>query len=664
MAFNYGILLFIALITIFSIIMLRSNFKEEEKEEEKILNPPKFSKISGFYPENFSLKLTSEENADIYYTLDSSNPKTSNTSAKYKDHILIYDRSSEPNIYSAIGEDDDSPVSISRFQPYYHPPEYPVKKAMVVRAVTKNKKGNYSEVVSETYFVTNKDLIKYKNVTVISLVTDPENLFSPDSGIYVTGTMFQEWKNSNEFIPYPIFDERVKGNFYMRGSDWEREAFLTLFDKGEVILQQNVGIRVKGNYTRMVPQKSFNIYAKKKYGNSTLETDILNDNYDLNGNLITSYKRLSIRGVYDDSRIRDPIGRDLLNSRKDLTTVNHHLSVLFLDGEYWGVYFIQEKLTDDFIEKNYLIKSKNVVLMKDNSLEDGPEEEVTKFKEFCKEYTKKDLANETIYEEIKKYIDVNSLIELYASEIYISNLDWPGKNDGEWRNIGDQIKGNEYSDGKWRFIIIDLDYSMNFSTVNLDSFNYTQSRMNSTEITTLFFYLLKNNRNFREQFINVFCDYANEVFNPIKVNKILEKYKEDNCIENLKDSILRWGRCSKNFTSLEYIRRIDSINDFFKDRRQFALQHMKDFLNLNGTLVDLTIKVEGKGKVQINSIIPDLIDGAWTGKYFTEIPITIKAIPDDGYIFKEWIGDQSIKQNDEIILSDSKEITASFSLKQ
>ena len=353
-----------------------------------------------------------------------------------------------------------------------------------------------------------------------------------------------------------------------------------------------------------------------------------------------------------------------MNSRKDLTTVNHHLSVLFLDGEYWGTYFIQEKLTDDFIEKNYLIKSKNVVLMKDNSLEDGPEEEVTKFKEFCKEYTKKDLANETIYEEIKKYIDVNSLIELYASEIYISNSDWPGKNDGEWRNIGDQIKGNEYSDGKWRFIIIDLDYSMNFSTVNLDNFNYTQSRMNSTEITTLFFYLLKNNRNFREQFINVFCDYANEIFNPIKVNKILEKYKEDNCIENLKDSIVRWGRCLPNFTSLEYIRRIDSINDFFKNRRQFALQHMKDFLNLNGTLVDLTIKVEGKGKVQINSIIPDLIDGTWTGKYFTEIPITIKAIPDDGYIFKEWIGDQSIKQNDEIILSDSKEITASFSLKQ
>ena len=86
---------------------------------------------------------------------------------------------------------------------------------------------------------------------------------------------------------------------------------------------------------------------------------------------------------------------------------------MFLNGKYWGSYYIQEKLSDDFIEKNYLIKSKDVVLMKDNELEDGPEEEVTKFKEFCKEYIKKDLANKEVYEEVKKFIDVNSFIELY-----------------------------------------------------------------------------------------------------------------------------------------------------------------------------------------------------------------------------------------------------------
>ena len=88
---------------------------------------------------------------------------------------------------------------------------------------------------------------------------------------------------------------------------------------------------------------------------------------------------------------------------------------------------------------------------------------------------------------------------------------------------------------------------------------------------------------------------------------------------------------------------------------------MKKFLNLTGSFVDLTIKVKGKGKVQINSIMPELINGSWTGKYFTGIPISIKAIPDEGYDFKEWTGyDKLIQQNDEITLLESKEITATF----
>ena len=127
--------------------------KEENEEEEKIkdkekgdeektdVNPPKFSKISGFYPDNFKLKLISEENYEIYYTDDSSDPRTSQTSQKYKDYILIYDKSPEPNIYSSIGQNDSSPVSVCIMR-NFRVPNYPVDKAMIIRAVTKNTEGN------------------------------------------------------------------------------------------------------------------------------------------------------------------------------------------------------------------------------------------------------------------------------------------------------------------------------------------------------------------------------------------------------------------------------------------------------------------------------------------------------------------------------------------
>ena len=542
---------------IFLILFLNLNFisyerrdlrviEETQSKEEILIKPPGFSRVSGFYPDNFKLKLSSEENTKIYYTLDSSDPKTSPTSQEFKDYILIYDRSSEPNKFSSLGEDDDSPISISRGH-RYKGVQYLVDKAMIVRAVSKNEKGEFSQVVSKTYFVTNEDLYKYEDTTVISLVTDPENLFSPDFGIYVTGTMFQEWKNSDEYDPkQKLWDKNSKCNFFMKGTEWEREAFFTIFEKGEMILQQNVGIRVKGGATRNYPAKSFNIYARKKYGKSRIETDIFKDNYDINGNLITSYKGLSIRSIYDNSRIRDIIGRDIFNSRKGLTYTNMKFSVLFLNGEYWGLYILQERLSDDFIEKNYLIPSDNVVLAKDNEIEDGPEEEYNKFKEFCIEYSKKDLTDEKIYEEIKNFIDINSLIELFATGIYIGNNDWPGKNDGMWRNIGEKLEGNEYSDGKWRFLIYDLDYSMNSYSVSTDSFNHALSRINRAEINSLFLSLLNNNTDFQNRFVNIYCDYANEVYSPQKVKKILEKYR-DNYIELVPYTLLRWGR--SNFDS-------------------------------------------------------------------------------------------------------------------
>jgi len=658
MAFRF-ITLFLFLIAGLSTIIYL--FKEETSDDD--ITAPTFSHTSGFYPENFTLKLKSGRRTTIYYTVDSSDPKTSNTSIEYKDSILIYDRSSEPNIYSALGQDDDSPISICRFQGYFHPPSSPVEKAMVIRAVTKNSKGNYSEVVSETFFVTDKELNKYQNRTVISLVTDPDNLFSPDYGIYVTGNMFIEWKNSEEYDPTLIFgnDPRLKGNFYMKGSDWEREASFTLFDKGKIEVQQNIGIRIKGNYSRIVPQKSFNLYAKKKYGKASIDTKILEDNYDINGNLITSYKRLSLRGMYDDSRLRDLVGRGLFYTRENLTSLDTKISVVFLNGEYWGAYLIQEKLTDDFIEKNYLIPSKSVSLIKDNELEEGPKEEVTKFKEFCKEYSKKNLESDAVYKEVEDYINLDSLIELYASEIYISNNDWPGANDGEFRNIGDKIEGNQYADGKWRFIIIDLDYSMNTSFVEIDRFNYSYSRKEYAEIISFFHELLQKNKNFQNKFVNIFCDYANEVCNPEKVNAILKKIRENDVIETLTDSQIRWGRAPHGFNLESYKKNVNAIEEFFKKRAEYALQHMKNFLHLNGDAVDLTIKVNGKGKIQINSIIPDLNNGEWTGKYFTGIPISIKAIPDEGHTFKEWSGyDQTLNQNDEITLSESKTITATF----
>ena len=88
---------------------------------------------------------------------------------------------------------------------------------------------------------------------------------------------------------------------------------------------------------------------------------------------------------------------------------------------------------------------------------------------------------------------------------------------------------------------------------------------------------------------------------------------------------------------------------------------MKEFLGLKGDLIDLTVEIKGKGQIQINSIIPKLVNGKWTGKYFTKIPINLKAISAPGHNFVEWMGYvESNQQNIEIIFLESQTVTAVF----
>ena len=77
-------------------------------------------------------------------------------------------------------------------------------------------------------------------------------------------------------------------------------------------------------------------------------------------------------------------------------------SILFLDGEYWGFYLIQEKIDDNFLSNNYLIPNDFIVMAKANKIDDGPEEEFNDFNSFCEKYSLEDVSKEEVYSEIKK----------------------------------------------------------------------------------------------------------------------------------------------------------------------------------------------------------------------------------------------------------------------
>ena len=154
-----------------------------------------FSAPSGFYDDDFSLTLSAPDGFSIYYTLDGSLPDE--TSEHYTAPLAVTNVSSPEKKYAnqTIFSVDGNNVS----------GDVP-DQAYIVRAVGINDAGVSTDVVTETYFVGYDGF--YDGYSVVSLITDPSNLFDSKTGIYVLGDSYYE--SGNE----------LDANFMQTGSDW------------------------------------------------------------------------------------------------------------------------------------------------------------------------------------------------------------------------------------------------------------------------------------------------------------------------------------------------------------------------------------------------------------------------------------------------------------
>ena len=305
--------------------------------------------------------------AEIYYTIDGSDPSNSKTVQIYKEPIKIYDRSGEPNFYSEIGDDPESPLFIGPLTGYKKP-KYLLDKAMIVRAFCKNDEGQ-SKIISHSYFITSGNLKQYKNITLVSIVTNPDNLFDPIKGIYVVGYDYLEEKKKLIEFDINLFWKVMEScNYSQRGKKWEREANIAIFEKGNLLVQQNMGLRIKGASTRSAAGKSFNLYAREQYGKDSIKSILFSDNYDINNHLINKYKSIALRSVYDNERIRDEFVSKLIFGREYHSISNTKKCVVFINGEYWGFYILMEHFSENYIQNHYEIPKNDVVFSKEVKL--------------------------------------------------------------------------------------------------------------------------------------------------------------------------------------------------------------------------------------------------------------------------------------------------------
>lgn len=388
----------------------------------------KFSKETGLYDTDIEVELSSNgavvaPATEIRYTLNGDNPATNG------------------KVYSG-------PIKLGMSE---------LVNAIPIKATYCYIGGKCGKTYINTYILA-ADPEKDITLQIISLTSNHNNLYDYERGIFIKGKTYDDniakGMNPEEFVP---------GNYSQRDEDWIRGADVVLLDPSEmeantdkgILWDQEIGIQISGGTSAADPIKSLKLVANRKYGYDKLAYSFSPSGDSTVGLAIPKkYNSLRLRAGGQDKNsgnIRSSLVSRLTEESEFDGYSATKRAVAYLNGQFYGVVDVEQNFSDSFLAKRFgLAESDDIVKIKKSESKAFAEAGVTGLFE-------RDLNDPENREALEKMVDMDNYLKYYALEILWNNTDWPGNSFEMWRYNGQEVDGNKYSDGRWRFLIYDTD---------------------------------------------------------------------------------------------------------------------------------------------------------------------------------------------------------------
>lgn len=419
-----------------------------------------------------------------------------------------------------------------------------LEKSASIRAIAYADGFLPSQIATQTFLITDGH-----KLNVVCLTCDPDDLFSDERGIWANGPGY------TETFPH-------KGaNFW---KDWEREVFFEYYETdGTLGIAFAAGMKNHGQYSRAQTQKSVSINLKEAYGSGTSYYPFFGSDQ------ITVFDNLLLRTGGQDwnyTNLIDAYCARVVNGQMDLDIMRDIPVALYVNGEYWGMYYVREKINESYLYNHHGIEEDNLDLIKGNSIVQAGS--YTAHKALLNYIKNHDLSNQEYFDYVASQIDIEEWTNYWITESFFGNTDTG--------NI--RFYCTKDGTGKWRWILFDMDWALYPSTYKwnmLAEFLATSGHGVGNAFSTVIARGLFQNADFRWYFAQKYAEYLHTVFAKERLTAILDEMVAQ-IDEEMVRQCDRWGV----ITYTKWKSNVNKLYDILEERWDLTIDDLKESCRL------------------------------------------------------------------------------------
>lgn len=541
----------------------------------------------------------STNNNAVYYEKYAEKPQMSQQAGFYNDGIFVAISTTEPDAQIRYTTDGSDPGASS---PLYASP-ISISQTRILKAISVS---SHTEVLNSfiefnTYFID-----EAHTLAVMSLAAeDLDNLLNGNQSLRPFGTF--EYFN-NEGVRTNI----GYGEFNEHGQDsWVH------------------------------PQRSIDYISRDECGY----------NYAIREKLIPftdrdEFQRIILRAAGDDNypgidtsaHLRDYFVQNTADKGgMHLDVRKGQKGVIYVNGDYWGVYGFREKVSDhDFTDYYYGQDKYNIYFLKlwgGSWAEYGGQDAWNDWNPLHDYIINQDMGIDENWEYVKSKFDYKSLVDYIHINSFVVCSDWINWNVGWWRGINPN-GGHQ----KWGYILWDEDatfaHYINYTGVpGISPYTtpcFPEGLWNDPEDHIEILNQLRDSPEFDRYYISRYIDLYNTVFLPERMIAYLDSIEAEMEPE-MSQHVERWGG-----SIAQWKNNVNKIRNFITSRHNYLPEGLESCWNLTGPYqFEVNVVPENAGGVGLNSL--EISQFPFVGEYFGGIDIHLKAMainPD--YEFDHW----------------------------